>query len=91
MNILQCLKKGKKENTKSKILAIDFRKAFTASHHEYIIEIFKFFNYSDYMIETVKQLELFLFCDTLWCCTRGLTFMSYLHPCIRTTSLEIDS
>ena len=40
MNILQCLKKGKKENTKLKLLAIDFRKALTASQHEYIIEIF---------------------------------------------------
>ena len=35
-------------------MAIDFKKAFDSILHEYILEILKFFNYSDYMIKIVR-------------------------------------
>ena len=54
MNILQCIKKGKLENKHLALLAIDFKKAFDSVSHEYILEILKFFNYSDYMIKIVR-------------------------------------
>ena len=54
MNILQCIKKGKLENKRLALLAIDFKKAFDSVSHEYILEILKFFNYSDYMIKIVR-------------------------------------
>ena len=54
MNILQCIKKGKLENKRLALLAIDFKKAFDSLSHEYILEILKFFNYSDYMIKIVR-------------------------------------
>ena len=56
INILQCLKKGKNENKKIALLAIDFKKAFDSVSHVYIIEILKFLNYSDYMIKIVKTM-----------------------------------
>ena len=54
MNILQCIKKGKIENKRLALLAIDFKKAFDSVSHEYILEILKFFNYSEYMIKIVR-------------------------------------
>ena len=54
MNILQFIKKGKLENKRLALLAIDFKKAFDSVSHEYILEILKFFNYSDYMIKIVR-------------------------------------
>ena len=54
MNILQFIKKGKLENKRLAILAIDFKKAFDSVSHEYILEILKFFNYSDYIIKIVR-------------------------------------
>ena len=54
MNIIQCIKKGKNENKKLALLAIDFKKAFDSVSHEYIIEVLKFLNYSDYMLKIVK-------------------------------------
>ena len=56
INILQCIKKGKNENKKIALLAIDFKKAFDSVSHDYIIEILKFLNYSDYMIKIVKTM-----------------------------------
>ena len=54
MNILQFIKKGKLENKRLALLAIDFKKAFDSVSHEYILEILKFYNYSDYMIKIVR-------------------------------------
>ena len=54
MNILQFIKKGKLKNKRLALLAIDFKKAFDSVSHEYILEILKFFNYSDYMIKIVR-------------------------------------
>jgi len=54
MNILQFIKKGKLENKRLALMAINFKKAFDSESHEYILEILKFFNYSDYMIKIVR-------------------------------------
>jgi len=54
LNILQCIKKGKLENKRLSVLSIDFKKAFDSVSHEYIIEVLKFYNFSDYMIKIVR-------------------------------------
>ena len=54
MNIVQFIKKGTLQNKRLALLAIDFKKAFDSVSHEYILEILKFFNYSDYMIKIVR-------------------------------------
>ncbi len=54
MNILQFIKKGKLENKRLALLAINFKKAFDSVLHKYILEILNFFNYSDYMIKIVR-------------------------------------
>ena len=47
MNIVQFIKKGKLQNKRLALLAIDFKKAFDSVSHEYILEILKFCNYSE--------------------------------------------
>ena len=54
MNILQFIKKGKLENKRLALLAINFKKALDSVLHKYILEILNFFNYSDYMIKIVR-------------------------------------
>ena len=54
MNILQFIKKGKLKNKQLSLLAINFKKAFDSVSHEYILEMLKCFNYSDYMIKIVR-------------------------------------
>ena len=51
LNILENIDLAKKLKKTLALISIDFKKAFDSISHEYIEEVMKFFNFSEYMVQ----------------------------------------